>query len=126
MSVKNYLKSKHSSEKWNEIEEESKIFVEGLQSLQDRISNELHKIMEDNEIGYREVGKILGTTDAMTGKMLNAGNVNFSTITKLYILNGKVPRIVWDTPKTRKKKRKEKKVESVTAKQTRLELGESI
>ena len=103
MSVRDYLKGKYSPEEWEDMESDANLFVAGLESLQESVSNELRRIMEEEGIGYREVGRRLGITDTMTSKLLNGGNVNFETITKLSSLNKKVPVIIW---KDKEEKRK--------------------
>lgn len=95
MSVRDYIKSKYSKEEWQNIEKDADLFVAGIESLQSSVSSELRRVMEEKHIGYRELGRILGVTDAMTSKMLQGGSVNFETITKLSLLNRKVPKIIW-------------------------------
>jgi DNA-binding Xre family transcriptional regulator len=98
MSVRDYIKAKYSEEEWIDIERDADLFVAGLESLQSSVSKELQHIMEEQGIGYREISRRLGITDTMTSKLLHGGNVNFETITKLSVLNRKIPKIVWVDP----------------------------
>ncbi len=104
MGVREYVESRLSKKELLEAKEEADLMIAGIEALRSSLSTELNKIMKSESIGFRELGRRLGITDTMTAKLLNGGNVNFDTISKLSKLNGKVPVIVWKDPKNIKRK----------------------
>lgn len=82
MSVRDYLKSKYSESEWNEMEQEADIFVSAIKSLQESIKNELVRIMEEQDIGIRDIREKLGISQATAKKLVLGRNVNFDTLLK--------------------------------------------
>lgn len=61
--------------------------------------------MEEQDIGIRDIREKLGISQATAKKLVLGRNVNFDTLIKISFLNKKIPKIVWDEPKSQKKKK---------------------
>ncbi|MCB9228814.1 MAG: helix-turn-helix domain-containing protein [Deltaproteobacteria bacterium] len=95
MDFKSHIEKNYSSHEVRQMRAEARLFIEGLHSLQDSIRSEVRRIMETEQLSFSDLSERLGITPRMVSKLIKGGSVNFDTITKLSLLNGKIPFISW-------------------------------
>jgi hypothetical protein len=96
--VLDFLNRQLTEKEIERSEKEADLTIQAFKALQSSIKKEVERIMEEDGLKFTDICKKLDTSDRMTNKLIKGGSVNFETISQVSILNGKIPRIVWEEP----------------------------
>lgn len=96
-SFDDYLKENHSQTEIKNIENRAEQKTKSYLEFKNSIAFALKNYMNENNIGFSEIKKELGTSDSQTSRILK-GDTNFTskTIFKIAEVIGKRPRIIFE------------------------------
>lgn len=87
-------------------EEEAALEIAALRSMQESLSRAIAAYMSDNELGFVEFTKRLGTSTRQTSRILKGeANVTLATLAEVAVHIGKVPKIIFEDPPPARRRR---------------------
>lgn len=96
-SFQKLMATRLSKEEISEIEEQAKMEVRVLKSLQSDITNAMNNYMKEKNIGFNELVKRLDVSPAHIAKIKNgSANLTIASIARLFALLGQEPHLVFN------------------------------
>jgi len=97
-------KSRLTTEQIKKIDREAADELAALKAMQESLTREIAAYMARESIGIVELTKRLETSTRQTSRIMKGeANVTLATVAEVAIQMGKVPKLVFDEPKTKKK-----------------------
>ena len=88
-------------------EAEAALEIAALRSMQESLSRAIAAYMSENDLGFVEFTKRLGTSTRQTSRILKGeANVTLATLAEVAVHIGKVPKIVFEDPPRRTRSRR--------------------
>lgn len=97
-------KSRLSADDIKKIDREAMDELEALKAMQESLTREIAAYMAKEAIGIVELTKRLETSTRQTSRIMKGeANVTLATLAEVAVHIGKVPRIIFEEPKAKKK-----------------------
>jgi hypothetical protein len=97
-------KARLNSNEIKKIDREASDELEALKAMQESLTREIAAYMAKEAIGIVELTKRLATSSRQTSRIMKGeANVTLATLAEVAILIGKMPRIVFEDSKPKKK-----------------------
>lgn len=99
-SFQSYLEKRLDQAEIAEIEEQARLEVAILRSIQDAVSNALTEYMKVNDVGFNELVKRLDSSPSHVSKIQRGeANLTLSSLAHLFALLGKEPHDIFKSGK---------------------------
>jgi len=97
-------KSRLTADEMKKIDREASDELAALSAMQESLTREIAAYMAKEAIGIVELTKRLETSTRQTSRIMKGeANVTLATLAEVAVHIGKVPRIIFEDPKTKKK-----------------------
>ncbi len=99
-SFKKYLEKRLDKDEITKIKQQAQLEVRILKSIQNIIAKTMADYMEENEIGFNELVRRLGTSPSHVTKIQRGeANLTIASLARLFALMGKEPKDVFKNKK---------------------------